>query len=353
MNLKRGFGSDRQKFASMVTALDRSVQTVVNVLKAKNMWENTVFLFHSDNGGAVVHPGPMNNANPIQTGGLNPATSDFAGQAHIVGSSNYPLRGAKFESYEGGIRVPGFIAGGGVRLSKGSIGKETFALMHFVDIHSTLLGFAGPRIDGNDDGGNPLDSIDMIEKIHNPILDKYDLKGKYELRNEILHHIETSFFGLIQMAHTNPRKPPAKYFPETNPERVIFPAYKGRRTIRVGSMKLICPFLGRVAPRYPLDPGHYDGWFVQLKIDNNRECQLFNIDNDPEEKHDLGDVDQPTFNKLFQRIEYYRTTQLMDPMKTASMSVKQKNHGRGIMETGDGTFALTTYDEADEFYNRK
>ena len=45
MNLKRGFGSDRQKFASMVTALDRSVQTVVNVLKAKNMWENTVFLF--------------------------------------------------------------------------------------------------------------------------------------------------------------------------------------------------------------------------------------------------------------------------------------------------------------------
>ena len=80
---------------------------------------------------------------------------------------------------------------------------------------------------------------------------------------------------------------------------------------------------------------------------------LFNIDNDPEEKHDLGDVDQPTFNKLFQRIEYYRTTQLMDPMKTASMSVKQKNHGRGIMETGDGTFALTTYDEADEFYNRK
>ena len=68
MNLKRGFGSDRQKFASMVTALDRSVQTVVNVLKAKNMWENTVFLFHSDNGGAVVHPGPMNNANPIQTG---------------------------------------------------------------------------------------------------------------------------------------------------------------------------------------------------------------------------------------------------------------------------------------------
>ena len=71
------------------------------------------------------------------------------------------------------------------------------------------------------------------------------------------------------------------------------------------------------------------------------------------EKHDLGDVDQPTFNKLFQRIEYYRTTQLMDPMKTASMSVKQKNHGRGIMETGDGTFALTTYDEADEFYNRK
>ena len=154
MNLKRGFGSDRQKFASMVTALDRSVQTVVNVLKAKNMWENTVFLFHSDNGGAVVHPGPMNNANPIQTGGLNPATSDFAGQAHIVGSSNYPLRGAKFESYEGGIRVPGFIAGGGVRLSKGSIGKETFALMHFVDIHSTLLGFAGPRIDGNDDGGD-------------------------------------------------------------------------------------------------------------------------------------------------------------------------------------------------------
>ncbi|XP_054267832.1 arylsulfatase B-like isoform X2 [Macrosteles quadrilineatus] len=74
----------RQKFAAMVTALDDSVGCVMRSLEAKNMLNNSIVLFLSDNGGA---------------------TNGFNGNV----ASNWPLRGGKDTLWEGGVRSVGVI----------------------------------------------------------------------------------------------------------------------------------------------------------------------------------------------------------------------------------------------------
>jgi len=64
----------------MMAQLDYELNNVVNSLKEKNMWEDTIFLFTTDNGGMPV-----------------------------VGGSNYPFRGMKGDAWEGGVRGPAFI----------------------------------------------------------------------------------------------------------------------------------------------------------------------------------------------------------------------------------------------------
>lgn len=70
-------------FAAMVGQLDLYVGELVQELRALGVEENTLIVFTSDNG-------------PHREGGANPEYFD----------SNGPLRGAKRDLYEGGIRVP-------------------------------------------------------------------------------------------------------------------------------------------------------------------------------------------------------------------------------------------------------
>jgi arylsulfatase A-like enzyme len=73
---------DRRTYAAMVVALDDGVGQVLQTLQANNLMENTLIFFLSDNGA------------PQEA-----ADSDN-------GSNNYPLRGYKTNTLEGGIRVP-------------------------------------------------------------------------------------------------------------------------------------------------------------------------------------------------------------------------------------------------------
>ena len=57
--------------ASMVNYLDTGVGKIVDSLKAKGMWENTIWFFQSDNGGP-----------------------SFTGDNHTA--NNFPLKGAKY-----------------------------------------------------------------------------------------------------------------------------------------------------------------------------------------------------------------------------------------------------------------
>ena len=70
-------------YASMVSEVDKNVGQIIKLLKEKGIWENTIFIFSSDNG---VH----------HVGGHDPDFFD----------SNGPYRGYKRDLYEGGVRAP-------------------------------------------------------------------------------------------------------------------------------------------------------------------------------------------------------------------------------------------------------
>ena len=73
---------DRNYAQAQTTALDGSIGEVVAYLKTNGMWDDTLIVFSSDNGGQYNR------------------------------HDNSPLRGFKNTSFEGGIRVPAFVTGG-------------------------------------------------------------------------------------------------------------------------------------------------------------------------------------------------------------------------------------------------
>ncbi|OWF52331.1 Arylsulfatase B [Mizuhopecten yessoensis] len=87
----------RRKYSGMVTAMDDMVGTVTAALKEKGMYNDTLFVFTADNGGA-----------------------------HIFHASNYPLRGAKVTIYEGGTRAVALIAGAGLEKTGYTYNGEDF-----------------------------------------------------------------------------------------------------------------------------------------------------------------------------------------------------------------------------------
>ena len=97
----------------MLSRLDRGVRKVVKALKNDGGWENTLLVFITDNGEAIMRAG-----------------------------SNYPLRGTKSTLFEGGTHGVGFVTGGFLSRS----GEIISSLMHITDWYPTLFSAAGHRL---------------------------------------------------------------------------------------------------------------------------------------------------------------------------------------------------------------
>ena len=79
-----GMDEGQARYASMVEGVDKSLGDIVAYLKEKGVYDNTVIIFMTDNGG---------NSENKQKGG-------------VPHTHNKPLREGKGSCYEGGIRVP-------------------------------------------------------------------------------------------------------------------------------------------------------------------------------------------------------------------------------------------------------
>eukprot|EP00510_Aplanochytrium_minuta_P002241 CAMPEP_0184012332 /NCGR_PEP_ID=MMETSP0954-20121128/4342_1 /TAXON_ID=627963 /ORGANISM="Aplanochytrium sp, Strain PBS07" /LENGTH=83 /DNA_ID=CAMNT_0026292285 /DNA_START=69 /DNA_END=317 /DNA_ORIENTATION=+ len=82
----------------MVQYMDHALGKMVAAFQAKGMWENTLMILSSDNGGPIY--------------GLPVAPTKPYARGVYGGANNLPLRGGKVTDWEGGVRVNAFVSGG-------------------------------------------------------------------------------------------------------------------------------------------------------------------------------------------------------------------------------------------------
>jgi len=157
---------NRRIYAAMVNFLDDQLANITTTMKDLGMWDNTLMVLSSDNGGYVKDPKGVCN----YTDSSFPGTSDATDWGHgtachngEAGASNYPLQGGKYSMFEGGIRVNAFMSGGFLPdVVRGSKQEE---MIHIADWYRTLAeGIAG--VDPTDSqaqesGLPPIDSLNM------------------------------------------------------------------------------------------------------------------------------------------------------------------------------------------------
>ena len=154
----------RRTYAGMVACLDDEIGRVVDALDKKGLRENTLILFHSDNGGTK---------NPM-----------FAGQMADLSKvkipcDNGPYRDGKGSLFEGGCRVvacanwPGKIQA-----------RTEHGIVHAVDIYPTFAALAGASTSKS----KPLDGLDVWGTM---------AEGKPSPRKEVVYNVEP-FRGAVR-----------------------------------------------------------------------------------------------------------------------------------------------------------
>ncbi|MEL7484492.1 MAG: sulfatase-like hydrolase/transferase, partial [Planctomycetota bacterium] len=132
-NLGLGLTGNRRTYAAMMIALDDGVQTILDSLEdpngdgdtADSILSNTVVCFINDNGGETANS-----------------------------ARNFPLRGKKSDTFDGGIRVAMTIAGPGIP----STGDSFDFPVDSVDLTPTFLAIAGQPLGPSDF----TDGVDLV-----------------------------------------------------------------------------------------------------------------------------------------------------------------------------------------------
>ena len=146
--------ADRRTYSGMVSSLDHSVASVVTALKDADLYNNSVIIFVSDNGGHIH--------------------DRYTGGREGCGASNYPLRGDKNTLWEGGTRTPAFVHSPLLERS----GYVNHEMIHITDWLPTLVHLGGASSGGDDD---PLDGFNQWDTIS---------AGEPSARNEIVYNID-------------------------------------------------------------------------------------------------------------------------------------------------------------------
>ena len=154
----------RRTYAGMVTCLDENIGKVVEAIDKKGIRDNTLILFHSDNGGT--------------------RSKMFTGQMADVSKINLPCdngayRDGKGSLYEGATRVCAFANWPG-HIKPGTVD----GLIHAVDIYPTFAALAG----ASTAKCKPLDGMDVWQTIS---------EAKPSPRTEFIYNVEP-FRGAVR-----------------------------------------------------------------------------------------------------------------------------------------------------------
>jgi len=154
----------RRAYAAMITAMDDEIGRVLQALEARHMRDNTLIVFHSDNGGA--------------------RSAKFTGEIDTskmtIPCDNGPYRDGKGTLYEGGTRVVALANWPG-KIPAGSVVDQP---IHVVDMYPTLAAIAGASLTKT----KPLDGVDVWPTIS---------AGARSPRNEVVYNVEP-FGGAVR-----------------------------------------------------------------------------------------------------------------------------------------------------------
>jgi len=168
---EREWESDRMEvFAAMVDVLDRSIGRLVADLKKRGKWENTLFLFCSDNGACPFERTTGRYLKPWDEKSYWTYDSSWAY------AGNTPFRLYKQNQHEGGISSP-MIAHwpAGLKTKPGSITRQTGHLIDFMATFVDVSGAEYPKRIG-DRKIDPLQGRSLI-----PILQGREREGHKQL----------------------------------------------------------------------------------------------------------------------------------------------------------------------------
>lgn len=113
----------------MLYEVDTGLDAIIKALQAKGMYEKSVFIVHTDNGGPGSH------------------------------ANNYPLRGGKFTFWEGGVRGLAFVSS--PLIPEGRRGQQLEGLMHLADIYATVVEGIAEGVIPEDTGPIKPDSFNL------------------------------------------------------------------------------------------------------------------------------------------------------------------------------------------------
>ena len=126
----------RSTYHAMIYLLDEIIGNITKLLKVNNLWNNTLLILSSDNGGPLV--------------------------LTESGANNTPLRGSKYSVWEGGIRVASFVSGG--YLPKSRYGQKEYGIIHITDWYTTfteMIGVDPTDIKAKKYGLPPIDGFNV------------------------------------------------------------------------------------------------------------------------------------------------------------------------------------------------
>ena len=153
----------RRAYAAMITAMDDQIGKVLAALDERKMRDNTLIIYHSDNGG--------------------PRSAKFTGEVDMSKSKipcdNGPYRDGKGTVYEGGTRVVALANWPG----KIKAGTAVDQPIHVVDMYPTIAGLAGASLTKT----KPLDGVDVW-----PVISE----GKPSPREEVVYNVEPTDAGV-------------------------------------------------------------------------------------------------------------------------------------------------------------
>jgi arylsulfatase A-like enzyme len=154
----------RRSYAASVTALDEAIGEVVSALERRKMLDDTLIVFHSDNGGALPTRFPTGDAD----------VDDFA-------ADNGVFREGKGSLYEGGVRTVA-LASWPRKIKSQSVVTD---ILHVTDMYSTLLKLAGASLEQP----KKVDGMDVWPTL---------AEGRPTSRKEVLINVE-DFRGAIRI----------------------------------------------------------------------------------------------------------------------------------------------------------